>query len=172
MARRVYVYSNLQSDKKIQNPFCCLVFTLQTSKILDVDLGLFQMIYKNWCLCNGRRRSSKTVQQQMKKSIFNGICCNLIVSVHFISRLDLYTIKNEQWRNNADKSVWGVKMSNSTLLGRSIFGSRKIAWKLSHSLWFMPGRATAATLRCSPGNNETTFIIAQWTTMPQLFSVD
>ena len=32
-------------------------------------------------------------------------------------------------------------------------------------------RATAATLR-SPGNNETTFIIAQWTTMPQLFSVD
>ena len=33
-------------------------------------------------------------------------------------------------------------------------------------------RATAATLRCSPGNNETTFIIAQWTTMPQLFSVD
>lgn len=44
---------------------------LQTSKILDVDLGLFQMIYKNWCLCNGKRRSSVKLRLSRWRSQFS-----------------------------------------------------------------------------------------------------
>ena len=59
-------------------------------------------------------------------------------------------------------------MSNSTLLGRSIVGQPSREKYHVHCDLCKAARGQRCT---SPGNNETTFIIAQWT-MPQLFSVD
>ena len=65
----VYMYTAIYNQ--IKNPKSFLLSCLQTSKILDVDLGLFQMIYKNWCLCNGKRRSSVKLRLSRWRSQFS-----------------------------------------------------------------------------------------------------